>query len=237
VAEARDAAAEARDAAATRLGEVEGELGALRDHASAAEDTVAGLKAFKEKATAALGAARATLASLQDQGFVPERSTITSAGGEASPSSEGDAEHETLMRSLTAQLEERDDRIRALERRVRGGGGDSNTDALELEERAGRLQEALEHERAARTVADERVIQLLKQTPVGPADLEEKLTARETALEQTEQRVETLSGDVTSLRTVCAETRTGLESLLSDADADEEAARRIGDLLDILRGF
>ncbi|MFT5359314.1 MAG: hypothetical protein ACI9KE_006557, partial [Polyangiales bacterium] len=46
VAEARDAAAEARDAAATRLGEVEGELGALRDHASAAEDTVAGLKAF-----------------------------------------------------------------------------------------------------------------------------------------------------------------------------------------------
>lgn len=229
--------AESRDAAAARLGEVEGELGALRVQASAAQDTVAGLEAFKEKATQALGAARATLSALQDKGFVPERSTITSAGGEAAPTAEGDKEHETLMRSLTAQLEERNDRIRALERRVRGGGGDSDTDALELEERAMRLQEALDHERAARGVSDERVIQLLKQAPTGPADLEEKLSAKETDLVQTKQRVETLSVDVSSLRSVCAETRTGLESLLSDADADEEAARRIGELLDILRGF
>lgn len=230
--------AEARDAAAARLGQVEGELGALRDHASAAEETVAGLEAFKSKATEALAAARATLAALQDQGFTPERSSITSAGGEMAPTSEADAGLETLMRSLTAQLEERDDRIRALERRVRdAGGSDSNTDALELEERADRLQEALEHERSARTAADERVIQLLKQAPVEPIDLKQKLSAKESALEETEQRVETLSVDVSSLRTVCAETRTGLESLLSDADADEEAARRIGDLLDILRGF
>ncbi|MFK8000775.1 MAG: hypothetical protein AB8H86_14340 [Polyangiales bacterium] len=230
--------AEARDAAAARLGQVEGELGALRDHASAAEETVAGLEAFKAKATEALGAARATLAALQDQGFTPERSSITSAGGELAPTSEADAGLETLMRSLTAQLEERDDRIRALERRVRDGGGStSNTDALELEERADRLQEALEHERAARSLADERVIQLLKQAPVEPVDLKQKLSAKESALEETEQRVETLSVDVSSLRTVCAETRSGLESLLSDADADEEAARRIGELLDILRGF
>lgn len=230
--------AEARDAAAARLGEVEGQLGALRDHASAAEETVAGLEAFKAKATEALGAARATLAALQDQGFTPERSSITSAGGELAPTSEADAGLETLMRSLTAQLEERDDRIRALERRVRDGGGNTaNTDALELEERADRLQEALEHERAARTLADERVIQLLKQAPVEPIDLKQKLSAKESALEETEQRVETLSVDVSSLRTVCAETRSGLESLLSDADADEEAARRIGELLDILRGF
>lgn len=230
--------AEARDAAAARLGEVEGQLGALRDHASAAEETVAGLEAFKSKATEALGAARATLAALQDQGFTPERSSITSAGGELAPTSEAEAGLETLMRSLTAQLEERDDRIRALERRVRDGGGNAaNTDALELEERADRLQEALEHERAARTLADERVIQLLKQAPVEPIDLKQKLSAKESALEETEQRVETLSVDVSSLRTVCAETRSGLESLLSDADADEEAARRIGELLDILRGF
>jgi hypothetical protein len=61
---------------------------------------------------------------------------------------------ETLMRSLTAQLEERDDRIRALDRRLAGASPVASDEEstkramLELEERAARLSEELHNERS-----------------------------------------------------------------------------------------
>src|SRR5690606_33327654 len=71
------------------------------------------------------------------------------------------ADREVLLRSLTAQLQERDDRIRALERLRAQGGGDGDAIALqqrllEMEERVARLSEELEHERDARRRAEGR---------------------------------------------------------------------------------
>lgn len=70
------------------------------------------------------------------------------------------ADREVLLRSLTAQLQERDDRLRALERAPSAG---ENADAralheklLEMEERVERLTEELEHERDARRRAEGR---------------------------------------------------------------------------------
>lgn len=64
------------------------------------------------------------------------------------------ADREVLLRSLTAQLQERDDRIRALERMANGNGAPAGQDRnelearlLEMEERVARLTEELEHER------------------------------------------------------------------------------------------
>lgn len=65
------------------------------------------------------------------------------------------ADREVLLRSLTAQLQERDDRIRALERMRTAGEGGEEPGAMrqrlfEMEERVARLTDELEHERAAR---------------------------------------------------------------------------------------
>lgn len=72
------------------------------------------------------------------------------------------ADREVLLRSLTAQIQERDDRIRALERLGAGGEGGAG-DArelqqrlMEMEERVARLSEELEHERDARRRAENR---------------------------------------------------------------------------------
>lgn len=70
------------------------------------------------------------------------------------------ADREVLLRSLTAQLQERDDRIRALER-MSSTGAESQEDVValrqrlfEMEERIARLTDELEHERAARRRAE-----------------------------------------------------------------------------------
>ncbi len=69
------------------------------------------------------------------------------------------ADREVLLRSLTAQLQERDDRLRALERTdapERDGEDPRGLQQklLEMEERVARLTEELEHERAARRRAE-----------------------------------------------------------------------------------
>ena len=66
------------------------------------------------------------------------------------------ADREVLLRSLTAQLQERDDRLRALDR-LDAGGGDAGSEAalrtklLEMEERVARLSEELANERRLRS--------------------------------------------------------------------------------------
>ncbi|MGE0790214.1 MAG: hypothetical protein AB7S26_31355 [Sandaracinaceae bacterium] len=62
------------------------------------------------------------------------------------------ADRELLLRSLTAQLEERDDRLRALSRLGANASGDDDPQALrarlfEMEERVARLSEELDHAR------------------------------------------------------------------------------------------
>ena len=65
------------------------------------------------------------------------------------------SDQELLLRSLTAQLQERDDRVRALERAREGDGSADSPEVLreqllEMEERVARLTEELGHERDAR---------------------------------------------------------------------------------------
>lgn len=70
------------------------------------------------------------------------------------------ADREVLLRSLTAQLQERDDRIRALERLPALASNDEPSELrkrlVEMEERVARLTDELEHERAARQRAENR---------------------------------------------------------------------------------
>ena len=180
------------------------------------------------------------------------RSEITAVGIDAPPESGVEAleralaDKDTLLRSLTAQLEERDDRIRALERRAAESGSIDDRDAeemrqmlLELEERAARLQEELGHERAARAALEQ---ERAARRPAPDAELERlrwELRDRESALEEALSKANGYERDVSSLRGVVAEARRTLEGLLGDATTagDPATAERIGALLSLLGGF
>ncbi|MCB9659062.1 MAG: hypothetical protein H6726_15530 [Sandaracinaceae bacterium] len=157
------------------------------------------------------------------------------------------AGQETLMRSLTAQLEERDDRIRALDRRLAGvspEGSDaeaSKRTLLELEERVARLSEELHNERTSRLGAQRRVEQLERTTEAAPdvSDMLARLKARESDLNAAEARAKSAQRDVDSLRAVLREASEGVEALLSSATAsgDPATAQRLGELLTQLGRF
>ena len=179
---------------------------------------------------------RATRASITAVGVdAPDEDPTTRYEREA-------ADKDTLLRSLTAQLEERDDRIRALTRRAAGQGpSDGGEGALmELEERVGRLQEELHHERSARSDAERRLDEVAPRDDDDTLrDLEARVREREAALQEARSRVDSVEKDVESLRTVCASTRHGLEELLGDATgaADPTTAERLGALLSVLSRF
>jgi chromosome segregation ATPase len=161
LARAREDLETARAAAAVDVEDTHRELDDVRDRLDQARDRLEQTESERDRALGALQDARAILQQLV--GDLPRRDGAS--GGEsvafkqlrdrvARLDAEA-ADREVLLRSLTAQLEERDDRIRGLERLV--GGGESSDDArvlqqkvLEMEERVARLQEELEHERSRR---------------------------------------------------------------------------------------
>ncbi len=227
------------------LAEARARLGALAD---AHEETLATLRDARKL----LDGWRAQAEAETDS---ERRSEITAVGLDAPTSEAGMealeraiADKDTLLRSLTAQLEERDDRIRALERRLAGAGTepDADTEAmrqmlLELEERAGRLQEELEHERSARATVERKLAEAGRR-PEPDAELERLqrlVRERESALEQALSRAGGYERDVASLRGIVAEARSSLEALLGDAttSGDPATAERIGALLSLLSGF
>lgn len=158
-----------------------------------------------------------------------------------------DAEdREVLMRSLVAQLEERDDRIRALERRIDGGpGGSSDSEQLgrellELQERAARLSEELSHEREARRSA-EGEIDVARQSRRQEQEsevrrLHELLGDRDAEVVIVQSKATRAERDLVALRDSIAQARQGLESLLSTATSqgDPATADRVGQLLKVL---
>ena len=187
----------------------------------------------------------------------PETTTseITAAGGLSAPPPAADLEkdHEqqlrdkdTLLRSLTAQLEERSDRIRALERRAAGDapsgkGAELEEAMLELQERTSRLQEELDHERSARADAEQRLGQLERRPEAEKeiSRLEVRLRRQEADLQAAMSKATSHERDVAALRAVFAEARNGLEELLGDATSsgDPTTADRIGALLSMLGRF
>jgi len=238
----------ALDAERERAEALEEELSQTRERAEA-------IRAAHDETVTALKDLRAMLDAVRASGSDKTvRSDITAAGMEA-PDGERDqvlrlereiGDKDTLLRSLTAQLEERNDRIRAMERRLAqerpsGSGDASEAQLMELEERASRLSEELEHERRTRAELEAQMTRL-RDRPDAATELrrlESELRSRESALETARSRASVFERDVASLRSVCAETRQGLEELLGDATStgDPATAERLGALLSVLSRF
>jgi len=141
------------------------------------------------------------------------------------------ADKETLLRSMTAQLEERDERLRGLD--DQRGADDMRRNLLELQERAAKLSESLAHEKRARRDAEaaaqgKRSEELTK--------LHETLGDRDAELLVLRGQVSSGERDLKAFREAAAETRSGLEELLGKATAqgDPATAERVGGLLRVL---
>ena len=158
-----------------------------------------------------------------------------------------DAEdREMLMRSLVAQLEERDDRIRALGRRLDsgpGGGSDAEQlgrELLELQERSARLADELAQEREARRSAEgeiEVARQFKRQEHESEVRrLHELLGDRDAEVVIVQSKATRAERDLVALRDSIGEARHVLESLLSTATSqgDPATADRVGQLLKLL---
>lgn len=237
------------------IGAAERAAADARAHASKAEDLESSqrgdLDALTRRATTAEAALSETRGILEDlrntaSAAIPpagRRSTDIEAE-EQERSTSTDAEKDLLLRSLGAQLEERDDRIRALERRLSGTSPDVVGDEealrreiLDLRERSVRLADELRVERDARRAAEERPAPgAAMASSVSGRELERRAEQHAKQLEEALVRVEATERDVRALRDVFTETRTGLEQLFGVASGggDPELATRIGELLTLL---
>jgi len=153
---------------------------------------------------------------------------------------------ETLLRSLTAQLAVRNDRIQALERMLAARASapppaEGAERLLELEARVERLLAELGNERAAREETEKalREAERWARAAERAAELQSELEAQRARLEAMRGRAETFERDVDSLRGVCAEARSGLEALLGAATAsgNPQLAERVGSLLSVLARY
>lgn len=150
-------------------------------------------------------------------------------------------DRELMLRSLSAQLEERNDRIRALERELEAmpGGRGADVEALQTElmqsqERAARLSEELEHARESLRLANLERASAASSEELAEARAE--LDRRASEIDRMRTRTMSFERDVRALRQVCSETRHALEELLGSAAAsgDPAMAERIGSMLRML---
>jgi predicted RNase H-like nuclease (RuvC/YqgF family) len=147
-----------------------------------------------------------------------------------------------MLRSLTAQLEERDDRIRALERMMRGDGGRDEAGGdrarlLEADERIARLSSELAEERRARERLESTSALVSREAEL--RRLEQMVGDRDAQLMLLEGRVEGAAREERSLRDAFAQARAELESMLGDLgnQRSAQAAERAAELLRALRRF
>lgn len=234
---AERAAADARSQAA-QLAEATrrhaADLGATTDRATAAEVALAETRAILTEFESAQASRT---------GPIGRRSTDLAADDD-DRSASLDGEKDLLLRSLGAQIEERDDKIRALERRLSGvlPSSDSDEEALRqevlnLQERASRLADELRVEREARRDSDERASRGLGTAAVASnRELERRAEVQSHELEEAAARAEASERDVRAMRDVFGETRASLEALLgaSSGAGDPDFAARIGQLLTVL---
>ncbi len=153
------------------------------------------------------------------------------------------AARDTMVASLTRQLEERNDRIRALEVRLDEGGDADDVEALRrevltLRERADRLDDELGAERSARREAATE-LEAARARPEADAEirrLESDIADKLEELVGERGRAAGFERDLRSVQDVCAEARSGLEGLLGEASSrgDEETADRLASLITLL---
>lgn len=150
-------------------------------------------------------------------------------------------DREMMLRSLTAQLQDRDDRLRAAERMRQGEGGGDETElrqrVLLTEERAVRLERELEQERVGRRAAEQSG---------GAAERDADLRRVHQLLGDRDAQLMLLEGRITqgdresrAMRETFAQARAGLETLLGEIANDQraEAADRIASMLRVLRRY
>ena len=238
-----------------------------RDVRSATERTAA-LEADLRRLTAALGDARGSLAALGtsiDANAGAARQTLSGAIEEASDGydvSEAGllrqridalgheaSDRDVLLRSLTAQLQDRDDRMRTLEQKALGasaletaarGADDEVRRALvDLQDRAAKLAEDLTREREARRAAEAAT-----STPRADADgevrrLHELLGGRDAELLLVQGKMRSSEREIRAVRDAVAQARASLEDLLATAttSGDASSADRVGSLLRLLSRF
>jgi chromosome segregation ATPase len=158
------------------------------------------------------------------------------------------SDRELMLRSLTAQLQDRDDRIRALERMRAGEGKGDEADlrqrVLLAEERSVRLERELEQERTARRLAESGTSSPDRDSEARSRDAElrrlnQLLGDRDASLMVLEGRVTASERESKTMKDAFAQARAGLETLLGDIANDQraEAADRIASMLRLLRRF
>lgn len=147
-------------------------------------------------------------------------------------------DRELMLRSLTAQLEERDDRIRALERVAKGDLASVDlTRLVETEERAARLAADLAEERRARERSESSSALVSREADL--RRLEQLIGDRDAQMMLLEGRVEGASREERSMRDAFAETRAALETILTHLGGERpaEAAEHAAELLRALRRY
>jgi chromosome segregation ATPase len=147
-------------------------------------------------------------------------------------------DREVMLRSLTAQLEERDDRIRALERVARGDTASVDaTKVIENEERVARLSAELAEERRARERVESSSASVSREAEL--RRLEQLIGDRDAQMMLLEGRVEGASREERAMREVFAEARASIETILAQLGSERhgEAAERAAELLRALRKY
>jgi chromosome segregation ATPase len=241
--ELREALETARAVADVRAEEERRETRRIEERLADVERARSRSESEHDETRAALAEARQILAQIAS-GLDGPGGSPSSSGGDSRVREQLEAlqreaaDRELMLRSLTAQLQDRDDRIRALDRLETGG---VEADALELqrrallaEERAVRLERELEQERTARRDAE---------TGSAPdADLRrlhQLLGDRDANLMVLEGRITATEREGRAMRDAFAQARAGLETLLGEIASDQraEAADRIASLLRVLRRY
>lgn len=150
-----------------------------------------------------------------------------------------DAEdRELMLRSLTAQLEERDDRIRALERVSQGDvGAVDAARLLEAEERAARLSAELAEARRARERVESSSVLVAREAEL--RRLEQLIGDRDAQMMLLEGRVEGASREERAMRDAFAEARAAIETILTHLGGERpaDAAEHAAELLRALRKY
>jgi hypothetical protein len=147
-------------------------------------------------------------------------------------------DRDLMLRSLTAQLEERDDRIRALERMSKGDAPNADVQRLlETEERIARLSAELTQERKARERVESTSALVSREAEL--RRLEQLLGDRDAQLMLLEGRVEGASRDEESMRRAFAQARERLEAILAHIAEERhgDAVEHATELLSSLRKY
>ncbi len=221
--------------AAVRADEERREGGALEGRLREAEAVGTQARARVRAARAALEEIRAGLAhAVEGQRLVLSDGAAHGSPREVERMRRELDDRELMLRSLTAQLEERDDRLRALER-GRGGGPIGDLEELRqalliAQEREARLAAELEaaSRRRGSDVPAERLADLRR--------LEQLLSDRETHATQVEGALAAARREEQILREVIAQTRTDVESALAGVGIEPpgDTAERLAEALRLL---